>query len=75
VEFESAFRCWVKSVLPALGLEEVVALDGKRSRRSGKADMDAPRLVSAFAAGAGLVLGQTATAAKSSEKNGDSAPL
>jgi predicted transposase YbfD/YdcC len=37
--------------------------------------MDAPRLVSAFAAGAGLVLGQTATAAKSGEKTAMTALL
>ncbi|GHU13768.1 hypothetical protein FACS189441_1930 [Betaproteobacteria bacterium] len=66
-EFEAAFRRWVSSVLPALGAD-VVALDGKTSRRSGKADASALHLVSAFAAGAGLVLGQTATAQKSNEK-------
>jgi hypothetical protein len=47
---------------------EVVALDGKTSRRSGKEDASALHLVSAFAAGAGLVLGQTAIAKKSNEK-------
>lgn len=67
-EFESAFRRWVSGVLPALGPEEVVAIDGKTSRRSGKVDATALHLVSAFAAGAGLVLGQTATAQKSNEK-------
>jgi len=66
-EFEAAFRRWVKGVLPALG-SEVVAVDGKRSRRSGGVDATALHLVSAFAAGAGLVLGQRATAEKSSEK-------
>jgi predicted transposase YbfD/YdcC len=67
LEFEAAFRRWVGSVLPALG-PEVVALDGKTSRRSGSVDENALHLVSAFAAGAGLVLGQTATAKKSNEK-------
>jgi predicted transposase YbfD/YdcC len=66
-EFEAAFRRWVSSVLPALGTDAVVAVDGKTSRRSGKIDATALHLVSAFAAGAGLVLGQTATAAKSNE--------
>lgn len=66
-EFEAAFRRWVGSVLPALGQDAVVAIDGKTSRRSGKVDATALHLVSAFAAGAGLVLGQTATAAKSNE--------
>lgn len=65
-QFESAFRRWVSSVLPALGAE-IVAIDGKTSRRSGGIDATALHLVSAFAAGAGLVLGQRATAEKSNE--------
>lgn len=40
---------------------------GKTSRRSGGMDATALHLVSAFAAGAGLVLGQRATAEKSNE--------
>jgi predicted transposase YbfD/YdcC len=67
-EFEAAFRRWVGTVLPALGPEAVVALDGKTSRRTGKLGTTPLHLVSAFAAGAGLVLGQRATAAKSNEK-------
>lgn len=67
-EFEAAFRCWVGTVLPALGAETVVAIDGKTSRRTGKVDATPLHLVSAFAAGAGLVLGQRATAEKSNEK-------
>lgn len=65
-QFEAAFRCWVQSLLPALGAE-IVAIDGKTSRRSGGIDATALHLVSAFAAGAGLVLGQRATAEKSNE--------
>jgi predicted transposase YbfD/YdcC len=65
-QFEGAFRRWVGSVLPALGAE-IVAIDGKTSRRSGGVDATALHLVSAFAAGAGLVLGQRATAEKSNE--------
>jgi len=65
-QFEAAFRCWVQSILPALGAE-IVAIDGKTSRRSGGIDATALHLVSAFAAGAGLVLGQRATAEKSNE--------
>ena len=65
-QFEAAFRRWVKSVLPVLGAE-IVAIDGKTSRRSGGVDATALHLVSAFAAGAGLVLGQRATAEKSNE--------
>lgn len=67
-EFEAAFRCWVSAIVPALGTDAVVAIDGKTSRRTGKVDATPLHLVSAFAAGAGLVLGQRATAAKSNEK-------
>lgn len=67
-QFESVFRCWIDSVLPVLG-PQVVAIDGKTSRRSGsQADRELLHLVSAFAANANLVLGQRATAAKSNEK-------
>jgi len=66
--FGEAFRRWVSSVAPNLGKDEVVAIDGKTSRRSGKVDATPLHLVSAFAAGAGLVLGQRATAEKSNEK-------
>ena len=66
-EFEAAFRRWMGSVLPALGPAAVVAIDGKTSRRSGKVDATALHLVSAFVAGAGLVMGQTATAVNSNE--------
>jgi predicted transposase YbfD/YdcC len=66
--FAAAFRRWVSGLLPALDKDEVVAIDGKTSRRSGKVDATPLHLVSAFAAGAGLVLGQRATAEKSNEK-------
>jgi len=67
-EFEAAFRrCWV-GTLAAPGEREVVAIDGKTSRRTGKVGATPLHLVSAFAAGAGLVLGQRATAVKSNEK-------
>ena len=68
MQFEAAFRRWVGSILPALGADAVVAIDGKSSRRTGKVDAMPRHLVSAFAAGAGLALGQRATAAKSNEK-------
>lgn len=67
-EFETAFRRWVEATLPALGAHAVVAIDGKTSRRTGKVGATPLHLVSAFAAGAGLVLGQRATAEKSNEK-------
>ena len=66
--FAAGFRRWVSSLLPVLDKDEVVAIDGKTSRRSGKVDATPLHLVSAFAAGAGLVLGQRATAEKSNEK-------
>lgn len=66
-QFEAAFRRWVGSVIPALGVD-VVAIDGKTNRHSGGVDATALHLVSAFAAGAGLVVGQRATAVKSNEK-------
>jgi len=67
-EFEAAFRRWVSAILPSIGADTVVAIDGNTSRRSGKVDATPLHLVSAFAAGAGLVLGQRATAEKSNEK-------
>lgn len=67
-EFEAAFRRWVGAVLPTLGADAVVAIDGKTSRRTGKVGATPLHLVSAFAAGAGLVLGQRVTAVKSNEK-------
>lgn len=66
--FGTAFRRWVSSVVPALAKDEVVSIDGKSSRRSGKLGATPLHLVSAFAAGAGLVLAQQATAEKSNEK-------
>lgn len=66
--FGAAFQRWVSSVVPALAKDEVVSIDGKTSRRSGKVGATALHLVSAFAAGARLVLGQQATAEKSNEK-------
>ena len=68
-EFEAAFRRWVGAILPTMGADAVVAIDGKTSRRSSnKVDATPLHLVSAFAAGVGLVLGQRATAEKSNEK-------
>lgn len=67
-EFGAAFVRWVGQVLPVLANGNVVAIDGKTSRRSGKVGSTPLHLVSAFAAQAGLVLGQRATAEKSNEK-------
>ncbi len=67
-EFGAAFLRWVGQGVPALTKGEGVAIDGKTSRRSGKGGATPLPLVSAFAAQAGRVLGQRATAAKSNEK-------
>lgn len=70
-EFAAAFRRWVSRVVPALENDEVVSIDGKTSRRSGKVDATPLNWVSAFAANANLVLGQRATAEKSNEKSNE----
>jgi hypothetical protein len=64
---ENSFRRWVGSVLPGLAADSIVAIDGKASRRSKAAGQQALHLVSAFAVGARLVLGQQACAQKSNE--------
>lgn len=67
-QFEQAFRTWVGGIIPAVGKDQVVAIDGKSSRRTTSKAAAAPlHLVSAFAANVGVVLGQTATAEKSNE--------
>ncbi|WP_017429388.1 ISAs1 family transposase [Vreelandella jeotgali] len=66
-EFEVTFRRWIDGVLPNLS-PQVVALDGKTSRRSARACEAPLHLVSAFAADAGVILGQQATATRSNEK-------
>ena len=66
--FSAAFQSWVKQIVPTLTKGEVVAIDGKTSRRSGSVGKTPLHMVSAFAAGAQLVLGQRATAEKSNEK-------
>ncbi len=68
VQFETGFLRWVQGIFnPKAG--DVVALDGKTVRRSGDARTgQAPlHLVSAWASGQRLVLGQERTATKSNE--------
>ena len=66
--FERAFREWVAGVIPTLRQEQVIAIDGKTSRRTTSKAAAAPlHMVSAFAAEVGLVLGQVATDQKSNE--------
>ena len=67
-EFEVALHRWASALIPSLGLDAVVAIDGKTSHRSDKIDATPLHLVNTFAAGVGLLLGQRATAQKSNEK-------
>ena len=64
---EKSFRAWVGGVLPTLAEGQVVAIDGKASRRSRKKGLQPLHLVSAFATEARLILGQEACAEKSNE--------
>ncbi len=64
--FEQCFIAWMRSVCGAFdGLQ--VAVDGKAVRRSKSPGQKAIRLVSAYAHGLGLTLGQVKTAEKSNE--------
>lgn len=64
--FEACFRRWMRTVCGAFeGLQ--VAIDGTTVRRAKTAGASAIHLVSAFAQGLGLTLGQVKTAEKSNE--------
>jgi predicted transposase YbfD/YdcC len=65
--FSAAFSAWVRETWPER--PEIVAIDGKTSRRSHDRAADQPplHLVSAFATTSRLVLGQEAVEAKSNE--------
>lgn len=62
---EASVRRWVSGIAPAL--EGTIALDGKTLRGSGTGASLPTHMVSAFATGLGLVLGQEKVAAKSNE--------
>jgi predicted transposase YbfD/YdcC len=64
--FREMFICWVESLAPCLK-GQVIAIDGKTSRRSHDGDKRALHLLSAFATEARLVLGQVKTHEKSNE--------
>ncbi len=66
--FEECFRAWAHAVRQAV-CEEVVAIDGKSVRRSHNrgAGLGPLHMVSAWATGSRVVLGQVATEAKSNE--------
>ena len=65
-QFAEAFTAWTEGLRQSLA-GEIVALDGKTLRRSGGAGGGPVHLVSAWAAGNRLVLGQLRTAEKSNE--------
>jgi len=64
--FERCFIAWMRTVCRAFD-DLQVALDGKTVRRSQTAEQPAIHMVSAFAHGLGLTLGQVKTAEKSNE--------
>jgi predicted transposase YbfD/YdcC len=65
---ESRFLAWIHATFPDLPAQQL-AIDGKVSRRSADAtnDMPALRMISAWAAETGIVLGQMAVAPDSNE--------
>ena len=63
--FEACFVAWMASLCPAL--EGVVPVDGKTVRRSHGPGRKAIHVVSAYAHGLGVALGQVKTAEKSNE--------
>lgn len=65
-QFAEAFTQWTQGVRQSLA-GEIVAVDGKTLRRSGGGGRSPVHLVSAWAAGNRLVLGQLRTAEKSNE--------
>jgi predicted transposase YbfD/YdcC len=65
-QFAEAFTLWTQGLRQTLA-GEIVALDGKTLRRSGGSGQSPVHLVSAWAAGNRLVLGQLRTAEKSNE--------
>jgi predicted transposase YbfD/YdcC len=65
-QFLECFLAWTQSVRQAVG-QEIVALDGKALRRALNQDQSVKYIVSAWAEGNGLVLGQLKVADKSNE--------
>ena len=65
---ESRFLAWIQATFPDIPAQQI-AVDGKVSRRSVDAtnDMPALRMISAWAAETGIVLGQMAVAPESNE--------
>ena len=70
--FGQVFIAWVEGLredIPDIAAPEVVAIDGKTSRRARRGDGPALHMVSAWATRQRLVLGQEATDVKSNEIN------
>ena len=65
-EFLSCFQRWTQSLRQAVD-QEIVAMDGKALRRALNKDENIKYIVSAWAEGNGLVLGQLKVADKSNE--------
>ena len=65
-QFLECLLAWTQSVGQAVG-QEIVALEGKALRRAFNQDQSVKYIVSAWAAGNGLVLGQLKVAHKSNE--------
>lgn len=68
-QFRQSFLDWLQAVFAPLGLGEHIAIDGQTHRGSAsRSSAHGPvHMVSAFACGAGLTLGQVATEEKSNE--------
>lgn len=64
--FKEVFRCWVRRMAEGVNAQ-VIAIDGKSSRRSYDDENDMMHTVSAFATEARVVLGQQRTCDKSNE--------
>ncbi|HEX7643150.1 MAG TPA: ISAs1 family transposase [Burkholderiaceae bacterium] len=67
-KFQACFKRWVATLCPSLA-GEVVAIDGKTARgsRDAKSGLPPIHMVSAFACGHGITLGQVKTDEKSNE--------
>lgn len=66
--FASRFTQWAAHLLPAFTQPDLIAIDGKTSRRSKNIGETALHTVSAFAVQVGISLGQQSVEAKTNEK-------
>jgi hypothetical protein len=70
-ELQRCFLSWIEAVRDGIA-GDVIAVDGKTLRRSGKqvSGKSPIHMVSAWAAGSGLILGQKTTAEEIKRNNG-----